>query len=101
MAVMKSAIDAAGPFLRMSERACRDFVLRLAEHAITGGAAYDALVAATAAAAGAELVNVRPPCDRCLRGVGRTLSPDHVTIHPPFGLNPTPVPAYAPRIPAH
>ena len=48
------------PFLRLSEKAYRDFILGLAERGITGGAAYDALVAATAAAHGAELVT----CDR-------------------------------------
>ena len=44
------------PFLRMSERAYRRFVFGLPEHEVAGGAAYDALVAATAAAAGCELV---------------------------------------------
>ena len=53
------------PFLRLSERRYRGFVLRLAEQGITGGAAYDALGAATAAAAGAELVT----CDRRAAGV--------------------------------
>lgn len=48
------------PFLRLSESAYRDFILGLAERGITGGAAYDALVAVTAAAHGAELVT----CDR-------------------------------------
>jgi predicted nucleic acid-binding protein len=48
------------PFLRLSERAYRDFLLGLAERGIAGGAAYDALVAATAAAHEAELVT----CDR-------------------------------------
>lgn len=48
------------PLLRLSEPAYRDFVLGLADHAVTGGAAYDALVAATAAGCDAELVS----CDR-------------------------------------
>jgi predicted nucleic acid-binding protein len=48
------------PFLRLSEGAYRTFMLGLAERGITGGAAYDALVAATAAAHEAELVT----CDR-------------------------------------
>ena len=48
------------PFLRMSEPRYRGFVLGLAAQGIFGGAAYDALVAATAAATNAELVT----CDR-------------------------------------
>ena len=48
------------PLLRMNERSYRDFVLRLPDHAIAGGATYDALIAATAVANGAELVT----CDR-------------------------------------
>jgi len=48
------------PFLRLSARAYRDFVLRLPDHGVSGGAACDALVAATAASHGAELVT----CDR-------------------------------------
>lgn len=48
------------PFLRLSEAAYREFILGLAERGVTGGAAYDALVAATAAAHGAELAT----CDR-------------------------------------
>lgn len=48
------------PFLRLSERAYRDFLVGLPDHDVTGGAAYDALVAATAANAGCELVT----CDR-------------------------------------
>jgi predicted nucleic acid-binding protein len=47
-------------FLRLSIRAYRDFVLGLPEHEVAGGAAYDALVAATAAECRAELVT----CDR-------------------------------------
>ena len=53
------------PFLRLREPRYRDFVLRLAGLGISGGAAYDALVAATAAAADAELVT----CDRRAAGV--------------------------------
>jgi len=48
------------PYLRLSVRAFRDFVLHLPDRAVTGGAAYDALVAAVAAAHRAELVT----CDR-------------------------------------
>ncbi len=48
------------PFLRLSARAYKDFVLGLADHGVNGGAAYDALVAAIAAGCGAELVT----CDR-------------------------------------
>jgi predicted nucleic acid-binding protein len=48
------------PLLRLSAPAFRDFVLHLPEHEVAGGAAYDALVAATAVAHGAELVS----CDR-------------------------------------
>jgi len=48
------------PFLRLSARAYKDFVLGLPDHGVTGGTAYDALVAATAAGHGAELVT----CDR-------------------------------------
>ena len=48
------------PFLRLSERAYRDFLLGLPRRGVTGGAAYDALVAATAAGCGAELLT----CDR-------------------------------------
>lgn len=43
------------PFLRLSAQAFRAFVLGLPEHDVTGGAAYDALVAATAAECRAEL----------------------------------------------
>jgi predicted nucleic acid-binding protein len=49
-----------GPFLRLSPKEHRQFLLDLPVRAIAGGAAYDALVAATAAAHGAELVT----CDR-------------------------------------
>ena len=48
------------PFLRLEARAYKRFVVGLADHGVTGGAAYDALVAATAAGCGAELVT----CDR-------------------------------------
>lgn len=46
--------------LRLSARDYRKFLLELPQHDVTGGAAYDALVAATAAAHAAELVT----CDR-------------------------------------
>jgi predicted nucleic acid-binding protein len=48
------------PFLRLTARAYRSFVLQLPDHDAAGGSAYDALVAATAAQAGAILVS----CDR-------------------------------------
>ena len=48
------------PLLRLTGQGYRDFLLRLADLGITGGAAYDALVAATAAKNAAELVT----CDR-------------------------------------
>jgi predicted nucleic acid-binding protein len=48
------------PFLRLSARGYKDFILGLPDHGVTGGTAYDALVAATAAGSGAELVT----CDR-------------------------------------
>ena len=48
------------PFLRLSTRAYKDFILGLPDNDVTGGAAYDALVAATAAACGVGLVT----CDR-------------------------------------
>ena len=48
------------PWLRMSEQAYRNFLRTLSERGVTGGAAYDALVAATAAGCDAELVT----CDR-------------------------------------
>ena len=50
----------AGAYLRLTANAYRTFVLHLPDHEIAGGAAYDALVAATAAHVGAELVS----CDR-------------------------------------
>ena len=46
--------------LRLSEPDYKGFILGLVDHRVTGGAAYDALVAATAAACGAALVS----CDR-------------------------------------
>lgn len=50
-----------GPaFVRLSPDAHRRFVLELPDLAVTGGAAYDALVAATAASHDAELFS----CDR-------------------------------------
>ena len=48
------------PYLRLDARAYKEFVLALPEHAVEGGSAYDALVAATAAMHSAELVT----CDR-------------------------------------
>jgi predicted nucleic acid-binding protein len=48
------------PPLRLSSKAHREFLLTLPEHGIAGGAVYDALVAATAAEHGAELLS----CDR-------------------------------------
>ena len=47
-------------FLRLSPRAYREFMSGLPEQRITGGAAYDALVAAVAAAHSADLYT----CDR-------------------------------------
>jgi predicted nucleic acid-binding protein len=48
------------PFLRLNAAAYRKFLLGLVDHRISGGASYDALVAATSASHGAELVT----CDR-------------------------------------
>ncbi len=48
------------PFLRLSPESFRRFVAGLAAQGIMGGAAYDALIAATASANKAELVT----CDR-------------------------------------
>ena len=50
----------SGPFLRLNASDYKDFILGLPEQGIAGGAAYDALVAATAAGFGAELFT----CDR-------------------------------------
>ena len=49
-----------GPLLRLSAKEYRVFLLELPDRAVAGGAAYDALVAATAAAHAAELLT----CDR-------------------------------------
>ncbi len=48
------------PFLRLNAQSYKDFILGLPDHGVSGGTAYDALVAATAAGCGAELVT----CDR-------------------------------------
>lgn len=48
------------PLLRLDDRAYKEFVLELPEHTVAGGAAYDALIAATAVAHAAELIT----CDR-------------------------------------
>ena len=48
------------PFLRMTARDYRAFMLELPDRHVEGGAAYDALVAATAAGNAAELLT----CDR-------------------------------------
>ena len=48
------------PFLRLSAAAYKNFLLGLPDHEVAGGAAYDALVAATAAGCNADLVT----CDR-------------------------------------
>jgi predicted nucleic acid-binding protein len=48
------------PFLRLAAAAYKDFVLALPERGITGGSSYDALIAATAAACGVDLLT----CDR-------------------------------------
>jgi predicted nucleic acid-binding protein len=48
------------PWLRMNEQAYKEFILGLSDRGVTGGAAYDALVAATAVGCDAELVT----CDR-------------------------------------
>jgi predicted nucleic acid-binding protein len=50
----------AAPFLRLDVATYREFVLQLPDREVSGGATYDALVAATAAGCGAELVS----CDR-------------------------------------
>ena len=56
------------PFLRLDARAYKTFVLELPERAIAGGSAYDALVAATAAAHSATLIT----CDRRAASVYET-----------------------------
>jgi predicted nucleic acid-binding protein len=48
------------PFLRLSAEAYRKFLFQLPDQGIAGGAVYDALIAATAAEHGAELLS----CDR-------------------------------------
>lgn len=48
------------PLLRLSSKEYRQFLVHLPEQGVSGGAAYDALVAATAAAHGALLIT----CDR-------------------------------------
>lgn len=48
------------PFLRLSAKAYRQFLFELPDRGIAGGAVYDALIAATAAEHGAELLS----CDR-------------------------------------
>jgi len=48
------------PFLRLSAKAYRKFLFGLPDRGIAGGAVYDALIAATAAEHGAELLS----CDR-------------------------------------
>ncbi|MBI1733966.1 MAG: type II toxin-antitoxin system VapC family toxin [Candidatus Rokubacteria bacterium] len=48
------------PFLRLSAAGYREFLSRLPDRAVSGGAAYDALVAATASEHDAELLS----CDR-------------------------------------
>ena len=48
------------PYLRLDSRAYRDFLFELPERGVTGGAVYDAVVAATAGLHSAELVS----CDR-------------------------------------
>jgi predicted nucleic acid-binding protein len=48
------------PFLRLSAKAYRRFLFELPERGVAGGAVYDALIAATAAEHGVELLS----CDR-------------------------------------
>lgn len=48
------------PYLRLDAESFKQFVLQMPEHEVTGGATYDALVAATASRNGAELVT----CDK-------------------------------------
>ena len=54
------AVRFTQPYLRLSEAAWKEFVLGLPDYGVAGGAAYDALVAATAVGSNAELVT----CDR-------------------------------------
>lgn len=58
----------AEPFLRLDAQAYKAFVLELPERALTGGSAYDALVAATAVAHSATLIT----CDRRAASVYET-----------------------------
>lgn len=60
--VVRDFLDARfpAPLLRLGVREYRTFMLGLPEREVTGGATYDALVAATAASHRAELVT----CDR-------------------------------------
>jgi predicted nucleic acid-binding protein len=53
------------PYLRLDPGAFKHFVLELPSRNIVGGAAYDALVAATATANGADLVT----CDKRAAGL--------------------------------
>jgi predicted nucleic acid-binding protein len=48
------------PFLRLTARAHRKFLFELPDQGVAGGAVYDALIAATAAEHGAQLLS----CDR-------------------------------------
>jgi predicted nucleic acid-binding protein len=48
------------PYLCLDDRKYKAFILGLPEHGISGGSAYDALVAATAVANSADLIT----CDR-------------------------------------
>jgi predicted nucleic acid-binding protein len=48
------------PYLRLDDHAYKDFMHDLPEHGISGGGAYDALVAVTVVANSAELIT----CDR-------------------------------------
>jgi predicted nucleic acid-binding protein len=62
--------------LSLSSASQRALVLRLADLGISGGAAYDALVAATAAEAGATVKT----CDRRARPTYERIGVDHVTV---------------------
>jgi predicted nucleic acid-binding protein len=61
-AVVRAFLEARfpQPWLRLSAPATKQFILELADRGVTGGTTYDALVAATAAGCGADLVT----CDR-------------------------------------
>ena len=48
------------PYLRLDDRAYKELVLALPDHAVAGGGTHDALVAATAAAHSASSIT----CDR-------------------------------------